>query len=303
MAEMEHPVFTLYTGCLIDRRFPGFEAATRFVAEKLGWQLKEAQGFTCCPDPVWVRSSNVDTWLTLAARNLAIASQNDAPLLTLCNGCFETLNSAAKILAQSPEKAQRVEARLQASGLSYPKPIQVRHFLQVLVDLYHEEPDRLTRHIVRPLQGLRLAPHPGCHLTRPSEYAQFDDPLNPRAMDEILQALGAEVVDYPERTHCCGLPIFATDRDLSLSMARDKVAVLQDQADALVVTCPSCFLQFETAQALDREHPHKLPVFFLSELMALAMGADPKALALNAAHRVPVAPVLEKLEVYSHAQS
>ncbi len=303
MAEMDQTVFTLYTGCLIDRRFPGFEAATRFVAEKLGWELKEASGFTCCPDPVWVRSSNVETWLTLAARNLAIASTQEAPLLTLCNGCFETLNSAAKILEHSPKKAETVNQRLQQAGLSYRQPVQVKHFLQVLVDLYRQNPDRLTSLIVRPLHGIRLAPHPGCHLTRPSEYAQFDDPLNPRALDEILTAIGAEVVDYPERTHCCGLPIFATDRDLSLSMARDKVSALQEKADAIVVTCPSCFLQFETAQALDREHPHKLPVFFLSELLALAMGADPKALAFQAAHRVPIQAILEKLEVYTHAQS
>lgn len=299
MNEDNNKRFALFTGCLIDRRFPGFEAATRFIAEKLNWELLDGTGkFSCCPDPVWFRSANADAWLLIAGRNLAIASEANAPLLTICNGCFETLNTASRTL-NSDGNVEKLNQQLSKTGLKYNGNTSVFHIVQVLTE-YVEDENKLQPYVVRPLSGLRLAPHPGCHLIRPSEIAGFDDPLSPKALSKILKALGAEVVEYDELAQCCGLPIFNTDRDLSLSLALNKIKSLADKADAIVVPCPSCYLQFETAQILTKNLNNKLPVLFFTEVVAIAFGIDINKLAMKSSHRVPFEPVLEKLEVLSN---
>ncbi len=291
--------YTLYTGCLISRRYPGFEAASRFVAQKLGISLEHREGFTCCPDPVWMRSAHEDLWLRMAARNLALArpeSGEPGTLVALCNGCFETLKTAQHLLATQKEKRQEIARFLEPLGFSPPDQLEVKHLVQVVYE--NPGPQKLRELLVRPLEGLRLATHPGCHLTRPSAVAQFDDPLNPRALDELVEALGAQVVTYPGKTQCCGLPIFVTDRELSLTLAGEKIQrVAEAGAHALVVTCPSCFQQFETAQMLNKSLP-RIPVFYYFELLALALGAEPSEIGLEQ-HRIKTDPVLQRVSALS----
>ncbi len=282
--------YALYPGCLISRRYPGFEAASRFVAEKLGIRLEEREGFTCCPDPVWVRSADQNLWLRMAARNLAVAGNGDTTLVTLCNGCFETLKTASHLLKTDPQKRGQVAPFLQSLGHEGPVTPEVKHLVQVI----HEEigPEKLREQIRRPLEGLTFATHPGCHLTRPSEVAGFDDPLNPVVLDQLVEALGAQVLDYEGKTRCCGLPVFITDRELSLGLAAEKVRAVAE-TDGIVVTCPSCFQQFETVQMLDKTLP-RVPVFYYFELLALALGAEPTEIGLDQ-HRIKTDAVIEKL--------
>ncbi len=292
-------VHVLYTGCLIARRYPGFEAASLFVARKLGFSLEHREGFTCCPDPVWFRSADQERWLRMAARNLALARSNteeSTTVVALCNGCFETLKTAQHLLATRQEQREKAARFLASLDLQPPDGVQVKHLVQVIYE--DPGPEKLRQQIVRPLEGLHLAPHPGCHLTRPSAVAQFDDPLKPRVLDELVEALGARVVTYPNKTQCCGLPVFVTDRELSLTLAAEKIRrVAEAGAHALVVTCPSCFQQFETAQMLDKSLP-RVPVFYYFELLALALGAAPQEIGLDQ-HRIKADAVLQRVPALS----
>jgi len=290
--------FTLYPGCLVTMRYPGFEVAARKVAEAFGFELTSCDGFSCCPDPVWIRSTNEESWLTLAARNLSIAEAKGFPLLTLCNGCFETLKTASVILQNDGKKKEKVNENLRAIGREYQGQLEVKHMVQAL----YEEigPDALKEKTVRSFNGVKAACHPGCHYMRPSRIAQVDDPVNPHVLEEMVQALGLETVDYKGKTLCCGLPIFQTDRELSLKLAYKKLDLMKD-ADFIVVTCPSCFSQFETAQMLRKkekseENGKTLPVFHYIELLALALGVPPSDLMFEV-HRIPVQGVLQKMGV------
>lgn len=290
--------YTLYTGCLIDRRFPAFEIASRKVLGKLNIKLEDAEGFTCCPDPVWVRSLNERAWFIVAGRNLSIAEEKGNPLLTLCNGCYETLNTANIFLKGTSDKANEIKQKLKDSGIDFKGSIEVTHIVRLLYEVIGVE--EIKKYVKKSLNGLKVAVHPGCHLTRPSTYAKFDNPLNPQAMDEILKVIGATVVDYPEKTACCGLPIFASSKDTSIKMALKKINSLKDKVDAMVVSCPSCYLQFETAQILTKvENP--LPIFYIAELVSIAFGDNPEELALEETHRIKLNGVLEKIGVISHA--
>jgi len=231
----------------------------------------------------------------IATRNLSIAEEKGNNLVTLCNGCFETLNSANFYLKNSEERRKDITLKLKKIGREYNGSIEVKHFVQVL----YEEigPEKLKEHIKRPLNGLKLAVHTGCHLTRPSEIANFDDPKNPIKLEELVRALGAEVIEYKGKTLCCGLPIYATDKELSLSLAKDKLELIRE-ADGIVVVCPSCFQQFETAQTGETE---KIPIFYYFELLALALGEEPENLGFET-HRVKVDHLIQKLGVLSDAR-
>ena len=150
---------------------------------------------------------------------------------------------------------------------------------------------------VKPLWGMRIAVHYGCHLLRPQPAVRWDDPLHPTKVEMIVTALGARVVDYPTKMQCCGGALDRVgERDSSLAFARRKLEDVQrEEVDALVVVCPSCFQQFDLNQAaLQRANEDiHVPVFYLAELIALTYGHDPAEIGLDM-HRVSVQPFLDR---------
>ena len=145
---------------------------------------------------------------------------------------------------------------------------------------------------------MKIAVHYGCHLLRPSPAVRWDSPTAPTKFEQVVRALGATVVDYETKMDCCGnaLDRVGERADVPRHAARRKLADVAEQgADALVVSCPSCFLQFDLNQAtLLRESAaaRRLPVFYITELIALALGMDPAELGLDM-HRVGVDSFLE----------
>ncbi len=284
-------MITLYPGCLIERRYPGFEKSATSVLKNLDIEFSKIDDFTCCPDPVWIRSYDAEIWLKIAGRNIAVAEKENNPLVTLCSGCFETLNTVNKILKKNEKKKILVNQVLSEQGLKVEGKIDVYHLIHFL---YKEIGiDKIKEKIKNPLEGLNLAPHPGCHFSRPSEFVQTDDPLAPQILDEMIRALGAGVFEYENKTECCGLPIFVSDREISFSITNNKLGKISE-SDGVVVICPSCFMQFENAQFLSKRE-NKIPVFYYFEILALAMGEEPENLGFKL-HRVNVLDVLQKKE-------
>ncbi|MHA2610152.1 MAG: CoB--CoM heterodisulfide reductase iron-sulfur subunit B family protein [bacterium JZ-2024 1] len=283
----------VFPGCQFGFRYPYVERITREVCAEFGLNFTDVAEFTCCPDPVGVRSFDTSLWLSLAARNLALAEKHDSLLLTFCNGCFETLHTAAVTIQKDEKKRKSLNEQLSSSGLSLSGKIQVKHIAEVF--LKEIGPEQIAQKVRYPLRGFIFAPHPGCHLVRPSDVAQFDHPLNPHFLDDLLRAIGSEPLNYPEKMNCCGLTIFYYDRDVSVSMAYDKVRAVEN-TDGIVVTCPSCLLHFETSQMLKKgEGKKKVPVFYYFELLALAMGKDPEYIGFSR-HRIPPIDFLKKWE-------
>ncbi len=285
--------YTLFTGCLINLRYPHFEVTARESANRFGIQLQNSAHFTCCPDPVGMKSMDSTLWLTLAARNLSVGEEKGFPIATLCNGCFETLNTANRILKSDSTKKAQVNTLLIKSGREFKGALEVKHLVQILYEKV--APDGIRKAVQKPLTGMVLATHPGCHALRPSPFVRFDHPIEPKVLDEMVGALGAKVQDYNRKMMCCGLPIYNYDKQVSTGLAMAKVRYLQG-VDGLVVTCPSCFLQFESAQLLakDKTIP-PLPIFYYFELLALALGVDPHRIGF-AHHRIPVDEAIQKIQ-------
>ena len=285
----------MFWGCTIPARLPFIEKATRLALHELGVEPVDVAGFTCCPETTLVKAADEDAYYATAARNLAVAERQGLPLLTPCNGCYSTFKSVLSDLKVDWRRKQAINRRLAGSGLVFSGDVDVWH----LVEWLSEDlgPAALSKHVVKPFWGMRIAVHHGCHLLRPSPAIRWDSPIAPTKFEQLVRALGGTVVEYETKMDCCGNALDRIgERQASLDMCEHKLSDLHDQgADALVVSCPSCFLQFDLNQAtlLRASGAAGLPVLYITELIALARDFAPRDLGLHM-HRVSVAPFLEK---------
>ncbi len=289
--------YDLFLGCVIPARLPFLEASARKVFKKLGIKLRDLEGFSCCPDPTGVELIDHKTWLALGARNLSLCNDNGG-VMSLCSGCVETLKGVNYSLNKSKEAMDEINEVLQRVNKSYGGNVKVKHFAEVL----YENMDKVKESIVKPLEGFKIAPHYGCHYLRPSEIIQWDDPLNPISIDEIIECLGAESIDYNLKLECCGNPVEKSDEELSLQMIDNKLHSISNAgADCVALVCPACFQQFDFKQRVlnkENERDYDLPIFYLSELVALAFGFEPEELGLRY-HRARPNKLFEGLEFNS----
>jgi heterodisulfide reductase subunit B len=286
--------YIFFWGCTIPGRFPFLEKSLRVLLEKLGVRYREIEGFTCCPEKFLVETMSEEAWYLTAARNLALAEKNGGDLLVACNGCYSTFRSAITAFHASTALREEVSRKLAEVGLEYHFRSSVHHVIQVLHDKIG--PAAISQKVVDPLDGMRVGVHNGCQLLRPGPALRVDDAARPVKLDRLVECLGAESIDYHSKLMCCGEALGRSGNpEESTSSARVKLLELQQEgADAIVVVCPACFGQFETQQMVLQKHHVGLniPVFYYSELAALALGFEPDELGLSM-HRVDTQPFFD----------
>jgi len=288
--------YIFFWGCTIPGRYPFLEKSLRLLLDRVGVRYREIEGFTCCPEKFLIETMSEEAWYLTAARNLAIAENNGGDLLVACNGCYATFRSAISAFRASGALRQEVASRLAEVGITYNFKAAVHHVVEVLHDVVG--PDAIRQKVVSPLDGMRIGAHNGCQLLRPFPTVRLDDPARPVKLDRLIECLGAESLDYNSRLTCCGEALGRSGSpDESMAAARLKLNELNEcGADAMVVACPACFGQFETQQlVLAKSQEWKpIPVFYYSELAALALGFEPAEMGLEM-HRVDVQPFFDTL--------
>jgi len=289
------PEYALFLGCMIPLRLPYMESSARELLKRFDVELIEMQDAGCCPEPS-LKSVDDETWTALAARNLSIAEGMGLDILTLCNGCFETLKTVDVELKGDGKLKERVNKRLAAVGREYNGKTEVKHLVEVLTgDIGLEN---LADAVEKPLEGLRVAAHYGCHLIRPNSL-EVDDPLRPVLLDRLIEITGASSVPYFKRNLCCGAGVSGVDDYTGKALVRYKLGwVDKAKADCMAVVCPFCMLQYDLTQTLVRNESGErfnLPIFYYPEMLLLAMGAESKELAFDM-HRTKMDQVLEKIQ-------
>jgi len=185
--------YLFFKGCTIPAKLPNVEKLTLEVLPEIGINLIESNEFTCCPDPIQLQGANQYFWMSAAARNITIAEEKNLNIMTLCNGCENTLAIVNHKLRNEPALKEAVNRTLKNIGRKFKGTIKIKHFLQVLqkdIGL-----DNLKKMVKTPLTGLKVAAHPGCHLLMPNDILQFDNPVDPEFYDQYIEALGATPVD------------------------------------------------------------------------------------------------------------
>lgn len=292
----ERMSYALFLGCTIPVRSQNYELSARAVAEVLGLEMTDLEGFACCGYPV--KSTDSNAGLIFAARNLAIAEKEGKDILTLCNACTGTLMEAKHELDEHDELRQEINKDLAKMGLEYNGGIKIRHFSRVLYE--DVGPDKLREAVTRDMSGFRFSAHYGCHYIRPRDlYDGFDDPENPTSLEKLIEITGAEAVDYRNKLECCGGAILGADENIALQMAKKKLDVLSGkEVDALITGCPFCSVMYEDNQKKIESNfdvEYNLPVLFYPQLLGLALGLDKKQLGFRL-NKVKAKALLAKLE-------
>jgi heterodisulfide reductase subunit B len=276
--------YALFVGCTVAYKLPHIEAASRHVMKALGIYPVDLP-FSCCPDPNGVHSYSSEMWYTLAARNLALAEEQSLDIVTLCNGCYATLNHCREILISDARLQKRINDRLKSVGRKFTGASRVFHLYQLLRE--QAGYDRLQQSVVKPLHNLKIAVHYGCHSLRPKQMNPPENSENPQWLWQFVdQVLGAETVHYLDETQCCGAGLRERDQDTALALTRRKIRQMEEMgANAILVPCPSCYLQFDAGQRLlmrsDKKEIKGTAVFYQTELLAIAMGAKPESIGLQ----------------------
>jgi heterodisulfide reductase subunit B len=269
-----------YPGCSLHGTAVEFDLSTRAVAEKIGLDLVEPDGWVCCgTTPAHSTDHVLSTVLPM--KSLKCVEQSGQSYVTVpCPSCYIRMRTAMRDVATQPELKDQVEAEIKYT----PSPdLQVEHLLTTIQDKVGVE--RVAAPVTRPLKGLKVVCYYGCVVTRPPELTGATEYEYPMGMDHLMEALGAEVLDWSYKTECCGNSLMFTQLPVTFDMNRkilDNAKAVG--AEAIVVACPLCQANLDMRQKqmeakYDREY--NLPVLYFTQLMGLAYGLEPSAVGLE----------------------
>lgn len=273
--------FAMFRCCPTTVFLKQYESSTDAVLAKLNVGLVDIPEFNCCGNPL--KNYDFKAYLMSAVRNLALAERRGLDIMTLCNCCYGSLRHADLLMKEDTAIRAEINATLKNDGLHYGGGIEVRHMLDVL----HRDVgmDRIKEKVVKKFSGPKIATHYGCHLLRPRQIVQFDDPEKPTVFDELVELTGAESIPWTDQLKCCGAPVWGINDDLSMDLTERKIDnARQSGADYLCVACVFCQLQFDKVQNILSEKRHNnasFPSILYPQLLGLSLGVDAETLGID----------------------
>ena len=273
--------YALYPGCVMPTEQYALEMSVREVLSLLDIELVDLKGFSCCGEPI--KSVNQMLTLTLSTRNLAIAEKESLDILTPCPMCHLALSNCKHVLDLDPAINKRVNKFLEDEELKYTGITDIIHTVDLLHDIIGI--DKIKEKVKKPLKDLKVATHYGCHLFRPSEIGRPVDSENPQEIENILKAIGAKPLDYPEKLDCCGGLLTANLPESALTKTGQKLQKVQEQGfDVFIDVCPWCHRQYDAKQIKAGETVAAkldIPVLYLTQLLGLSFGISKDKLGLD----------------------
>lgn len=290
-----------YPGCTLKNAARNFEASALASLRALGIEAEELPRWNCCGTVFSLATDDLIHHVATARNLLRAQEAGSDAVLTLCAMCYNTLKRSNERLRRFPGELQTINDFMSDETAKYRGRMRVLHLLELLRD--ETTFAGLAKKVVRPLAGLRVASYYGCYLTRPAGIG-CDDLENPVLLDEIMTALGATAMPFPHQSECCGSYQTVNEPDLVAERAfQILTSARRHGADCVAVSCPLCAFNLDHRQRRTREiYPDfvPLPVFYFTQLTALALGCDETSLLLDL-HAVDPRPVLRKRGLLSPA--
>ena len=256
------------------------------VAPKLDLELVELDRANCCGAGV-IAEHNQELVDTLNARTFAMAQQTGLSMMNICSTCQGAQSECQQRLDADPGYRDTINSHLEPEGLRYERGGREwtnKNLLWLLVE--DVGLDTLREKVVRPLEGLRVAPFYGCYIVRPTSRLGYDEfPERDLYLDWVIEAVGATPVQFAGSHKCCGFPVITLNKTTSLRQAGRHLADAIDAgADCLVTPCPLCHLNLDLQQPDAEKYVERdlgVPVLHLPQLLGLALGLEPKELGMD----------------------
>ena len=284
--------YAYYPGCSLEKNSAAYDVSVRAVADLLGIKLMEIDDWNCCGATEYFSQDELVA-CSVIARNLALVDPQLDQVVAPCAACYLNLKKVDKLMAEDAKMSAKISEALGAGGLKYKGGrVAVRHLLDVI---YTDIGEAAVRDkVVRPLAGLRVAPYYGCQWVRPLD--GVDNPEYPMKMDELFKWLGAEVVDYPVKAHCCGGHMTQISEPQAFELIRRLLAsAVEYEADLILCMCPMCQLNLDGYQGRVNgffNTNFQIPIVFFTQMVGVAFGLDPANLGFGK-ELVAAGPVLQ----------
>ncbi len=268
--------YTYFPGCSSEATAVGLDISTRAIAEVLGMELKELEDWNCCGSTPYGSLDEIEA-IVVAARNLALAEKTGLDMVTPCSSCFVTLNKARVHMMEKPQLKAKVNEALAVAGLEYKGTVKVRLLIEALMaDITTQQ---IAAKVKKPLKGLKIAPYTGCQEVRPR--FGFDHPENPVALDDIVTAVGADVVPYPSKCKCCGGSAVIAKEGLTLELMYRLLDDAAKNGAECIVTCQMNLDAYQGKVNSKFNTKFNLPVLFVTQLIGVAIGLKADQLGLK----------------------
>lgn len=276
-----------YPGCALEGTGHAYNRSTKAVGEKLGLDLVEVRNWNCCGA---MEVKNVDqkiqTYLSSRVMSIAANEMNMDVVMAPCNGCYHNLKKAEYELANDQESVAVVERLSKDAGhASYAAgQVETIHALDWIRQTIGE--DGLAERVKNSLNGMKVANYYGCMYTRPRHIFPEKDAgpgsestHKPHFMDDLLAAAGAENVEFPLKTACCGGAHTLSDSDLSTRLVLNILRAAEAAgADVVATECPTCHTGLEMHQVRAEKVlgvKTSVKILYFTQLLGLALGLKP----------------------------
>lgn len=284
--------YLFYPGCSMESSAKAYMESLNTILEPLDLHFEEIDDWNCCGATEYLGINLIPAY-SLIARNLALASKQKNPIdgtggthtvVAPCSACYLNLAKADYYMQERPSLGEKVNEALKAGGLQYtPGTLDVRHLIDILV--YDVGLEAIRSKVVRPLTGLRVVPYMGCMLPRPDYKHRWSDHEHPTELDDVLRALGADVIDYPLTTECCGGHMTQIGPETAFELIRRLVADADERGAQMMATvCPMCQMNVDAYQNEMNHYfgtDYHMPILFFTQLMGLAFGRAPEELGIG----------------------
>ena len=256
--------YSYYPGCTLKTKAKELNDYAIASAKALGIEMEEIEDWQCCGGVYSTATDEIANKLS-SVRALAQARDKGQDLLTLCSACHNVIKRVNNDMRNNEDFRTRANNYM-APDMEYNGEANVIHYLEMLRDVVGF--DNLKKAVVNPLKGKKIAAYYGCLLLRPGKVMEFDDPENPKIMEDFIKAIGATPVIFSQRNECCGGYMTLNDKELAQKRSNAVVAsALEQQADCMITACPLCRYNL-VANATENQ----IPVYYFTELLAEALG-------------------------------
>ena len=262
-----------YPGCTLKTQAKNFEDSAVAAMAALGVEMEELKRWTCCGTVFPLATDSLINHLAPMRNLIRTKEQGGEKLVTLCSMCYNTLKRSNLYLKGDPEKLERLNGFMYEEETKYDGRIEVVHPLEILRDEIGFE--ALTEQVKVLLRGLKVAPYYGCLLLRP-EGVGLDDREEPTILRDLIASLGAQAIDFPYKTECCGA--FQTVNNVQLVAERTESIIgsaVRAGAEVVITSCPLCGFNLGRRQQDARrsfQNFRGIPVLYFTQLMALSLG-------------------------------
>jgi heterodisulfide reductase subunit B len=258
-----------YPGCTLNTVAKDFDTSAKESALAVGFEMEDLEQWNCCGASFPLTPDNI-MGLTAPAKVLSGAKKAGDRLTTLCSVCYNVLKRTNKVMQDDKVRRKSINEFMEDD---YDGSLKIVHYLEVLRDDIGF--DKLKETVTKPLEGVRAGAYYGCMLLRPFDDIGIDDAEAPTVMEDMLRALGATPVEFPDKIECCGAHLAMNNKEVVTRLSGNVIdSAVREGAEIIVTTCPLCQYNLENAMADAGTDSTGVPIVYFTQLLGLALGQD-----------------------------